>query len=94
VGGFAAHAFNRPKMPRENLSGVSGHWLNAWAGDPPTLRVCQTRYGWEAYSGLRRIIAMPSIVQTVSPRWLVATQVDQTTPRSGFEFEALTSFVT
>jgi diguanylate cyclase (GGDEF)-like protein len=29
-----------------------------------------------------------------SPCWLVATQVDQTTPRSGFEVEALTSFVT
>jgi hypothetical protein len=33
---------------------------------------------------------MPSTVHTVSPCWLMATHFDHTTPRSGFEFEALT----
>jgi CheY-like chemotaxis protein len=40
--------------------------------------------------GRRPNMPMPSIVQTVSPCWLTATHFDHTTPRSGFEFEALT----
>ena len=47
------------------------------------------------YAGGRlRNSALPSIVHTSSPRWLVATQVENTTPRSGLELEGFTSFVT
>src|SRR3712207_1145679 len=38
VGGFAAHAFNQLVRTR-SLSGMDEHWLNAWAGNLPILRV-------------------------------------------------------
>jgi len=42
VGGFAAHAFNAPSHLEKRAQPIE-FGLNAWAGNPPTLRVCINR---------------------------------------------------